>query len=179
MTVLLFLVLVALLIIIGLRQAVRGFAAQVVDPEQLLGRTCHVDLAAFRNLINPEEDAYLTAHLPRIAAWRVRRARYLAASDYVRLTAHNAGILIRLAQTARHSNQVHISEAGRQLLTLALHTRVLAGVTMVQLYIAWLLPFWRPSVRYVAEAYTGVRAAFESVVIWQRPDLAGRLREAV
>ena len=158
---------------------VRGFAAQVMDPEQLLGRTCPVDLPAFRNVINPDEDAYLTAHLPRTAVWRVRRARCLAACEYVQLTAHNAGILIRLAQTAKNSDQVRIREAGRQLLTLALQTRMLAGVAIVQLYIAWLLPFWQPSVRSVTEAYTGVRAALESVVIWQRPDLAGRLREAV
>jgi hypothetical protein len=173
------LILAAVLLALGLRRAVRGFAAEVVDPAQLLGRTCPVDLAAFRNLIDPGEDAYLTAHLPRTALWRVRRARYLAAGEYVHMTAHNAAILIRLAQAAKNSSEVRIREAGRHLLTLAVHTRILAGITMVQLGIAWLLPFWRPSMLPVTEAYARVRAALESVVIWQRPDLAARVGEAV
>ena len=130
-------------------------------------------------MIDPDEDAYLSAHLPRTALWRLRRARYLAAGEYVQLAAHNAGILIRLAQTAINSDEARISDAGRQLLTLAVQTRILAGVTLVQLYVAWLLPFWRPSVLSVTEAYVRVRAALESVVIWQRPDLAGRVSEAV
>jgi hypothetical protein len=175
----LILVVVALLIAIGLRQAVRGFAADVIDPEQLLGRTRPVDLMAFRNLSNPDEDAYLAAHLPRTALWQVRRARYSAASEYVHLAAHNAAILIRLGQSAKNSSEVRIREAGTKLLTVAVQTRMLAGIAIVQLQIARVLPWWQPSIRSVTESYTGARNALESVVIWQRPDLAGRLGEAV
>jgi hypothetical protein len=87
--------------------------------------------------------------------------------------------LIRLGQTAKNSNQLRIREAGRQLLTMAVETRMLAGVAIVQLQIARVLPWWQPSLRSVTESYSGARAALDSVVIWQRPDLAGRLGEAV
>lgn len=179
MTIVFILGVVAIVIVVGLRHAIRGFAAQVTDPEQLLGRTRALDLLAFRNLIDPGEDEYLRTRLPWHALWRVRRARHRAAAEYVRMAAVNAAILVRLAQTAQHSDQLRIREAASQLLALATETRVLAGFALLQLYFAWLFPWWQPSLGNITLAYTGLRATLDRVVGWQRPELAGRIRAVV
>ena len=179
MTLVLILVVVAVVMVVGVQHAIRGFAAQFTDPEQLLGRTQAVDLLAFRNLIDTGEDEYLRARLPWHSLWRVRRARHRAAAEYVRMAAVNAAILVRLAQTVQHSDQLRIREAASQLQALAIETRVLAGVALLQLYLAWLFPWWQPSLGNITLAYTGLRATLERVVSWQRPELAGRIRAAV
>jgi hypothetical protein len=179
MTFLLVLVIAAVLIVIGVRRAVRGFEAEVCDPEQLLGRTQAVDLLAFHNLIDPDEDAYLRSQLSWLSFLRVRQARYWAAVEYVHMAARNAAILVRLGQNAQQSEDVRICEAGKQLLTLAIQTRMLALMAIVQLYLALLVPFWKPSLGSVTQAYSGMRVTLDRVVRWQRPDLAGRIRAVV
>jgi len=179
MTFLLVLIIAAVLIVMGVRRAVRGFEAEVCDPEQLLGRTHAVDLLAFHNLIDPDEDEYLRSQLSWFSFLRVRHARYWAAVEYVQMAARNAAILIRLGQTAQQSKEVRISEAGKQLLTLAIETRILAGMAIIQLCLALVLPFWKPSLGSVTQAYTGMRATLDRVVRWQRPELAGRIRAVV
>ena len=179
MTVVIILIVAAVLIVMGLRRAVRGFEGEVRDPEQLLGRTQPIDLLAFHNLIDPDEDEYLRSQLSWFSFQRVRNARYRAAVEYVQMAARNAAILIRLGQTAQNSQEVRISEAGKQLLTLAIETRILAGLAIVQLYLALVVPFWKPSLGSVTQAYTGMRATLDRVVRWQRPELAGRIRAVV
>jgi hypothetical protein len=179
MTLVFILVVAAVLIVMGMRRAVRGFEGEVGDPEQLLGRTQPIDLPAFDNLIDPDEDEYLRSQLSWFGFLRVRNARYRAAAEYVHMAARNAAILIRLAQSAQNSQEAHISEAGKQLMTLAIETRILAGLAIVQLYLALVVPFWKPSLGSVTQAYTGMRATLDRVVRWQRPELAGRIRAVV
>jgi hypothetical protein len=179
MTVVLVLIAAATLMVVGIRRAVRGFESEVCSPEELLGRTTAIDLAAFQNLVDPDEDQYLRSQLSWWAFLRVRQARFRAALEYVQMTARNAAILVRLGQTAENSSQERISEAGKQLLTLAIETRILAGLVMAQLYVASVVPLWRPSVGSVALAYSGLRATLDRVVRCQRPELAGRIRAVV
>ena len=179
MTVVLVLIAAAMLMVVGIRRAVRGFASEVGSPEELLGRTTTIDLAAFQNLVDPDEDQYLRSQLSWLAFLRVRRARFRAAREYVQMAARNAAIMVRLGQTAQQSRQERISEAGKQLLSVAIETRILAGLVMAQLYVASLVPLWRPSVGSVALAYSGLRATLDRVVSCQRPELAGRIRAVV
>ena len=60
-----------------------------------------LDLAAFRNLIDHDEEVYLRAQLPAAAFRSIQRQRMRAALEYVGRTAHNAGILLRAGETAR------------------------------------------------------------------------------
>jgi hypothetical protein len=173
------LIVAAMLMVMGIRRAVRGFESEVCDPEELLGRTTAIDLAAFQNLIDPAQDQYLRAQLSWFSFQRLRHARLRAELEYVRMTARNAAILVRLGQTAQNSQEMRISEAGRQLLTLAIETRMLAFMAQAQLYVALAVPLWRPSLGAMAQAYSGLRATLDRVVGWQRPELAGRIRAAV
>lgn len=179
MTTVLILVLAALLVIVGLRQAVRGSAAEITGPEDLLQRTRPIDLIAFRNLLSQEDDAFLRAHLRGYALLRVRLARQRAAIEYVRILAYNAAILMRLGQTAKASSEQNVREASRELLSLAVETRILAGIALLQLYLSLLLPWWQPSLGAAAATYGQLRTALASVVMLQRPELATRITSAI
>jgi hypothetical protein len=172
-------IIAALVIVIGFRSAVRGFASDVSDPELLLQHTRPIDLDAFRNLIEPDDDAYLHNHLSSYSLFRVRQARCLAAIEYVQMAAQNAAILVRLGQAARSSHEARIREDGRELLGLAVETRILAGLALVQLSIAFALPWWHPSLQRMLTAYIGLRGRLDRFVRWQRPELAGRLIKAL
>ncbi len=174
MTLVLIVVMGAVLVILGVRQAVRGSAAAVAGPEDLLQRTNPVDMAAFRNLVDREEDRYLRMRLPWWAWLRVRIARQLAAIGYVHCVAANAAIFIRFAQAAKTSNDSGIREAAQQLLGLAVETRIIAVAALLQLYVSLAVPWWQPSLR-AAAIYGELRSALESMIRLQRPELATRI----
>lgn len=175
MTILLIVVIAALLVIVGLRQAVRGSGAKITGPEDLLQRTQPIDLLAFRNLLSADDDAYLRAHLPPYSFFRVRVARQRAAIAYVHIVAHNAAILMRLGQAASRSSEDGVKEASRRLLALAVETRILAGLALLQLYLALLVPWWQPSLGAATATYAQLRTVLQSVVMLQRPELATRI----
>ncbi len=179
MTWLLWLAVVGLILIVVLRRAVRGFVADVIEPEQLLRRTQPIDVEAFSNLIRTEDDDYLRDHLPFYAFARVRRSRCLAARDYVRVIRQNSAILIRLAQTARSSEDARVSAAAEQLLQLALQTRVYALAAEAQLLAASLMPWWQPSLGVVVRAYPSTCSAVDRIVRLQRPEIAGRVHASL
>jgi len=59
-----------------------------------------IDVAAFRNLIDPAEDEYLRQHLSAAQFRVTQRARLRARAAYVRVARRNAIVLNRMAQTA-------------------------------------------------------------------------------
>ncbi|MGZ4817313.1 MAG: hypothetical protein ACXVZJ_01735 [Terriglobales bacterium] len=170
---------IALALTLAIRGAVRGFASAVTDPEQLFGRTIPIDVDAFRNLLRPEDDEYLRAHLPAYSFLRVRRSRFLAAYEYVRMIARNSAILVRLGQAARASSDAQVSQAAQQLIHLAIETRVYAFLAEAQLLIASFLPWWRPSLGAIVLVYPSTCSAVDRVIRLQRPELAGRVNAAL
>ena len=80
-----------------------------------------IDVAAFRNLIDPAEDEYLRQHLSAAQFRLTQRARLRARAAYVRVARRNAIVLNRMAQTAlatssaRPTNDVRIRETALRL----------------------------------------------------------------
>jgi hypothetical protein len=80
-----------------------------------------IDVAAFRNLIDPAEDEYLRQHLSAAQFRVTQRARLRARAAYVRVARRNAIVLNRMAQTAlatssaRPTNDVRIRETALRL----------------------------------------------------------------
>lgn len=123
-----------------LYRAARGQSAAVSSLADLEGQTRPVDLLAFQNLIAPDEESYLRENLTARDFRKVQRLRMLAALDYVRCTAHNAAVLLRLGEAARISSDPHIAQAGQELMNSALHLRMIAMLAQIQLYTRVLLP---------------------------------------
>ncbi|MGI9103834.1 MAG: hypothetical protein ACR2IF_15450 [Terriglobales bacterium] len=179
MTIPILVAILAILAVVAIRFAIRGNAAAITDPEQLLGRTQPVDLAAFQNLISVSDENYLRASLPWNSYLRIHRLRCRAARQYVAMASANAAVFVRLGQYAQHSPDEGIRSAGAKLLALALNTRMYAIEADMKLRFAELLPWWQPSLNLAAATYTDLRKALALVVQLQRPELAGRIYSAV
>lgn len=99
-----------------------------------------VDIEAFRNLIDPAEDAYLCRRLSPPALRAVRRERLRAMAGYVKVAGRNATVLVRIGQGALAANDPQTSEAARQLVNQALLVRRNAGFALLKIYAAWPWP---------------------------------------
>jgi len=99
-----------------------------------------IDVEAFRNLINPAEDDYLRRRLPPAEFRSVRRARLRAIAAYVRVAGRNAGVLVRVGETALASGNPQFAESAQRLLNDALLLRRNATVALARIYIALAWP---------------------------------------
>jgi hypothetical protein len=104
-----------------------------------------IDVAAFRNLIDPAEDEYLRQHLSAAQFRVTQRARLRARAAYVGVARRNAIVLNRMGQTAlatsstRPTNDVRIREAALRLVNDALLLQRNAGFALLRIYadMAW------------------------------------------
>jgi hypothetical protein len=106
----------------------------------LAGKIQPIDIAAFRNLIDPAEDDYLRRRLPPSEFRAVRRERLRAMAAYVQTAGRNAAILVRMGQSALPASDPQTSEAARQLVDNALLLRRNAAFALLRIYVAMAWP---------------------------------------
>jgi hypothetical protein len=124
---------------------------QVVDNPAAHLQT--VDVEAFRNLMDPDEEAYLRDHLPPGDFRRIQRERLQAAVEYITCAAHNASVLVRLGEAARRDPDPATALAAEKLIANAVQLRLYALRTIPKLYVAMVLPGRRLAPMPVAESY--------------------------
>jgi hypothetical protein len=112
-----------------------------------------VDVEAFRNLVDPEEEEFLRANLAPAEFRRIQRERLRAAVEYVSCAAQNAAILLRLADAGRRSSDPTTAEAAEKLVNNALRLRLYAMQAIPRLYLNMIFPGARISPVRVAESY--------------------------
>lgn len=106
----------------------------------LSGQLQPIDVAAFRNLVDPAEDAFLRRRLPAAEFRTVQRQRLLATAVYVKTANRNAAILIRMGQKAEASSDAPTAEAARQLVNNAFSLRRNATIALFKIYVGWAWP---------------------------------------
>jgi len=133
------LVALAFLALLFLFRAARGFTSsrRAEDPAQQLRP---VDVEAFRNLIDPDEEEFLRSHLPRADFRKIRRERLRAAVDYISCAAHNAAVLLPLAEAARQSPDPTTAQAAQNLIDNAIRLRLYAFRAIPWLYVSMIFP---------------------------------------
>jgi hypothetical protein len=99
-----------------------------------------IDVAAFRNLINPAEDDYLRRRLPPADFRVVRRERLRAMACYVKAAAANAEVLVRAGEAALATGDPHIAAAARELVNDALLLRRNTAIATARIYFALAWP---------------------------------------
>lgn len=169
------LIFVALAILLLLLYIEGGQNSSVKGLEDLAGRTRPVDLEAFRNLVDPQEEEFLRASLRPPEFRAIQRERMRAALEYVRNTSHNASCLLHLGEAAARSADSGISQAGRQLVDSALRLRVYALLSGTMLYLRMLLPGTRLSYGRLADKYQHLSALASQLALMQYPTQAARL----
>jgi hypothetical protein len=149
------------LILVALAFLALGFLIRVskgraLTSEVLENPTEHiraVDVEAFRNLVDPDEEEFLRTNLPPVEFRRIQRERLRAAVEYVSCAAHNAAILLRLADAGRRSSDPATAEAAQKLVDNALRLRLYALQAIPRLYLGMILPGSRISPVRIAESY--------------------------
>ena len=179
MTIALILVAVALLVTAFLFWVTRGQARAIADLQELPQQTKPVDIAAFRNLIDPGEEKFLRDNLRRRDFRRVQKQRMVAAIAYVRCAAHNAAVLVRLGQAARRSADPQVALAAQQLVNSAMRLRIYALLALLRLYPATLVPGARVSPAAVADAYQQLTSTVSHLTRLQQPSRAVRISSAL
>ncbi len=175
MTVALILVVFALLLAGVLMTAVRGHASPVQRLDDLENHALQVDLEAFRNLTDPAEEEFLRIQLPPSEFRRIQRQRLLAAAEYLRRTAHNAALLLRVGSAAQRDRQPEIAAAGRELAEAALRMRISAMLALGLVYARFALPGARLSPVAAVDAYQRLVDGVARLSRLQRPVYATRL----
>jgi hypothetical protein len=111
-----------------------------ISADSLAGQIQPIDVAAFRNLIDPAEDAYLRHRLVLSEFRVVQRARLRATACYVRTAWSNAGVLTRMGQTALAEGDARTAAAAQQLIDNAALLRQNAAYALVKIYVAMAWP---------------------------------------
>jgi len=168
------------LVVVGvLIRAVRRRRYPVPDLQALEAYTRPVDLAAFRNLIDPAEEDYLRENLPTGEFHSLQRERLRAALEYVRRTAYNGAVLLRVGEAARRDPNPEVAAAARTLVNDALRLRMNAMLAMVVLYGRIAMPGARISVGRVTDIYENLTQGLVRLTRLQDPAQAARVSAAV
>ena len=109
-------------------------------------RLTPVDVDAFENLIDPEEEEYLKVHLPPREFRRVQRSRIRVAKKYVAVLSRNAGVLMAVGQSARNDPNPENEASGEELVQRAVRLKLWCLLSEVRLTGAFVFPTrWSPS----------------------------------
>jgi len=104
------------------------------------GQIQPIDVEAFRNLLNAADTEFLRQHLDGGKFRLVQRTRLRAMAAYVREVGRNAGVRIRMGQTAMAAADPHTVEAAQQLVNEALLVRRNAALALLKIHIALTWP---------------------------------------
>jgi len=113
---------------------------RVSGDSHLARRIEPIDVEAFRNLVDPAENAYLRSRLTAAEFRRVQRERLRATAAYVRVAGRNATVLVTIAQASLSAHDAHTVEAARQLVDNALLLRRNATLALLRIYVALAWP---------------------------------------
>jgi len=155
--------------------AARGQGTAIRQFDEVASRTRPVDLDAFRNLIDPQEEEFLRESLPPGESRTVLKERLHAATEYVANTAHNAAILLRLGEAAMRSPDPQIASAGRQLVETALRLRLYALLSIAKLWIRVTFPGMPLSLGKLADSYQRLSGTAAQLALVQQPRYVSRL----
>jgi len=162
-----------------LLRSVRGQGAAVHSVEELEGQTQPVDLAAFRNLMDPSEREFLRARVSAADFRRLERQRLRAARVYVRRAAHNASVLVRLGEAARASADPQVASAAQELVNSALRLRLNTLLAEFQILVRMALPATRLRGAGILEDYQVLIERVTRLSRLQRPAYTARVAAAL
>ena len=168
-------VIVALMSTVFMLRVSRGHAAAISRLEELDGRTQPIDIDAFRNLIDPSETEYLQKRVSAKQFRKLERERARAAAEYVQRIAHNAAVLVRLAQAARTNPDPEVARAAQAMFRSAVTVRMMSMRALGKLYVQAWLPQLGLSARDIFDGYRGLRDSAALFVRLQQPAYASRV----
>lgn len=107
---------------------------------ELQSKLVPIDVNAFRNLLEPSEEAFLRENLAAPTFRQVHRLRMRAAMECAWSASRNAGMLIRIAEAARSDSDPSVVKAAETLIDNATHLRLYAMGALPRFGVSLLLP---------------------------------------
>jgi len=159
MTLAIIIVIAALLSLAVILRITISRSLQVSIGSDLAGQIEPIDVEAFRNLLNPDDDEYLRHRLPPGEFRHVRRARLRAVAAYVKTAGRNATVLVRMGEAALSSGNPRTAEAARQLVSEAILLRSNATFAIFRIYISLVWPGIGLRGGQIAEGYAQLSGA--------------------
>jgi hypothetical protein len=99
-----------------------------------------VDLNAFENLMDLEEEEYLRLNLSPKEFRSVQRERIRVARLYVATISKNASMLVGIGQAARSQSDPELAASGQELMRRAVQLKIWCVLAQVRLGSAFLFP---------------------------------------
>ncbi len=152
MIITLFIVVACLLLVVFI-QMFRGRLLAQLPAADLARRMRSVDIVAFSNLTDPDEDNFLRSSLPPSLFRSVHRERLIAATEYVSAVSHNAAILVRIGEAARHYSDPVMVQSGHDLANQAIRLRLHCSLVLLKMWTTILVPGANLSPDPLAERY--------------------------
>lgn len=112
-----------------------------------------LDVWAFNNLMDPAEEDFLKANLRPSVFRRIQRLRLRAALDYVRCAAGNASTLVRAGQAAGREPHPDFARQGQEMVTAAIHLRLLSIFVFCLLCVKIAFPGLRLSLAGISNSH--------------------------
>ena len=104
------------------------------------GQLIPVDLDAFENLTDPEEEQFLRVNLSPAEFRGVQRSRIRAAKMYVTALSQNVGVLVAVGQSARSHADPEIAASGQEILQRAIRLKGWCLLSLLRLNAAMVFP---------------------------------------
>ena len=158
---------------------IRGLGVAQIEGSRLADQLLAVDLDAFRNLVDPDEEQYLRDHLPAAEFRSIQRERLRAALDYISGVSHNAAVLLHFGQAARLSPDPPVAEAAHQLVDEAARLRLYAVVATAKLYARMVFPETILGPVGIVDSYRSVSHRAALLGRLQNPAMAAMLSRAL
>ena len=133
-------VLVALALLVVFATLATRRTKDLPDVDQAVTAIQSLDIEAFRNLLDPEEEAFLRARLPAQEFRRIKRERARAALAYVKALSHASLQFTRFGDAAQRSPDPAIAASGRQIANSAIYLRLRTLDARVQLTLSATFP---------------------------------------
>jgi hypothetical protein len=133
-------VLIAFLLLLSFAYLAMRRGRDLPNVDQALTAIRSLDIEAFRNLVDPEEEAFLRARLPVAEFKRIKRERARAALAYVRAVSRASLQFARFGDAARRSPDPAIAASGKQIADSAIYLRLRALDAGAQLMLAAAFP---------------------------------------
>jgi hypothetical protein len=115
-----------------------------------------VDIAAFRNLVDPAEEEFLRENLPPSLFRSIQRERLLTAVEYVQCAAGQARTLVRLVEGTRDERTGELPQISEDLAAAAIRLRALSIFVLLSLYVRVAFPRLRISLVQIPTMYENV-----------------------
>jgi hypothetical protein len=133
-------VLAAVLLLFLASQVWGRFARRGDALQSETGQLTPIDLEAFENLTDPEEEQFLRKNLSPAEFRRVQRTRLRAAKMYVASLSQNAAVLVAVGQSARSSADPEIAAAGQEISQRAIRLKIWCFLSQLRMDAAFAFP---------------------------------------